>query len=137
MVFVWSLMSEPAKSGGRHENEQALPSCHISVIRRIGCRFRGEAGLSRPLASMSGLPRSQAYKPQVMDLSHLLNFTLPPRQSRPIQSIPRRSRKTANTHGVWNKERQCPPPLFPLSLILTTLCRLRQCTVPVCHESNR
>ena len=21
-------MSEPAKSGGRHENEQALPSCH-------------------------------------------------------------------------------------------------------------
>ncbi|KAI3622050.1 ring finger domain protein [Moniliophthora roreri] len=38
-------------------------------------------------------------------LNHLLNFTLPPRQTHPPPSIPRRSRKTANYHGVWNKER--------------------------------
>ncbi|KAF5352383.1 hypothetical protein D9756_005809 [Leucocoprinus leucothites] len=42
---------------------------------------------------------------QPTNLNHLLNFTLPPRQSRPLASIPRRSRKTGTTHGVWNKER--------------------------------
>ncbi|OAX38389.1 hypothetical protein K503DRAFT_770550 [Rhizopogon vinicolor AM-OR11-026] len=36
-------------------------------------------------------------------LNHLLNFTLPPRQTQP-QSLPRRSRKTVNP-AVWNKER--------------------------------
>ncbi|EAU92302.1 alkylbase DNA N-glycosylase [Coprinopsis cinerea okayama7 len=42
---------------------------------------------------------------QTINLNHLLNFTLPPRQTRPLNSIPRRSRKTGNVHGVWNKER--------------------------------
>lgn len=42
---------------------------------------------------------------QSTNLNHLLNFSLPPRESRPASSIPRRSRKTANTQGVWNKER--------------------------------
>ncbi|TRM66133.1 hypothetical protein BD626DRAFT_486821 [Schizophyllum amplum] len=36
-------------------------------------------------------------------INHLLNFSLPPRQSNPA-ALPRRSRKTAQ-HGVWNKER--------------------------------
>ncbi|KAI0660504.1 hypothetical protein C8Q70DRAFT_55595 [Cubamyces menziesii] len=38
-------------------------------------------------------------------LNHLLNFSLPPRQSHYNQSIPRRTRRTGNQHGVWNKER--------------------------------
>ncbi|KAK2461508.1 hypothetical protein APHAL10511_005971 [Amanita phalloides] len=54
---------------------------------------------------MSGRPRPPAHKPSQMDLSHLLNFSLPPRPSRPIQSLPRRSRRIPNSHGVWNKER--------------------------------
>ncbi|KZT30947.1 hypothetical protein NEOLEDRAFT_1126631 [Neolentinus lepideus HHB14362 ss-1] len=37
-------------------------------------------------------------------LNHLLNFTLPPRQSQ-VQSLPRRSRRTGTQQGVWNKER--------------------------------
>ncbi|KAJ6611470.1 hypothetical protein B0H10DRAFT_2165795 [Mycena sp. CBHHK59/15] len=40
----------------------------------------------------------------VLNLNHLLNFTLPPRQTQP-PSLPRRSRKTVTHQGVWNKER--------------------------------
>jgi len=39
------------------------------------------------------------------NMNHLLNFTLPPRQSRPPVNLPRRSRKTGTQQGVWNKER--------------------------------
>jgi hypothetical protein len=42
---------------------------------------------------------------QSLNLNHLLNFTLPPRQTHVTQSLPRRSRKTGTQHGVWNKER--------------------------------
>ncbi|TFK41956.1 hypothetical protein BDQ12DRAFT_696496 [Crucibulum laeve] len=42
---------------------------------------------------------------QAMNLNHLLNFTLPPRQTRSMASIPRRSRRTGTVQGVWNKER--------------------------------
>ncbi|KAI9455916.1 hypothetical protein BJY52DRAFT_1278098 [Lactarius psammicola] len=38
-------------------------------------------------------------------LNHLLNFSLPPRQSHQVQSLPRRSRRHGTTQGVWNKER--------------------------------
>ncbi|PIL31543.1 hypothetical protein GSI_06245 [Ganoderma sinense ZZ0214-1] len=44
-------------------------------------------------------------KAPAQSLNHLLNFTLPPRQSHYNQSIPRRARKTGNQYGVWNKER--------------------------------
>lgn len=37
-------------------------------------------------------------------LNHLLNFTLPPRQTNVLSSLPRRSRKAAQGYGVWNKE---------------------------------
>ncbi|KAF4573298.1 RING-finger protein MAG2/RNF10 [Pleurotus pulmonarius] len=62
---------------------------------------------------MSSANRTQASTPkraskmpsnQNLNLNHLLNFTLPPRQTQPANNLPRRSRKTAN-HGVWNKER--------------------------------
>ncbi|OBZ68392.1 putative RING finger protein P8B7.23 [Grifola frondosa] len=38
-------------------------------------------------------------------LNHLLNFTLPPRQTHTPQSLPRRTRRTGTHQGVWNKER--------------------------------
>ncbi|KAJ7069040.1 hypothetical protein B0H15DRAFT_918159 [Mycena belliarum] len=42
---------------------------------------------------------------QSLNLNHLLNFTLPPRQTQPPPSLPRRSRKTGTQQGIWNKER--------------------------------
>ncbi|KAJ7492089.1 hypothetical protein FB451DRAFT_516138 [Mycena latifolia] len=65
---------------------------------------------------MSNAPRTPAAAPlpkraskmasnQSLDLNHLLNFTLPPRQTQPPPSLPRRSRKTGTHHGIWNKER--------------------------------
>ncbi|KAK7058577.1 hypothetical protein VNI00_002213 [Paramarasmius palmivorus] len=50
-------------------------------------------------------PKRPAKMASNQSLNHLLNFTLPPRQTHPPPSIPRRSRKTGNSHGVWNKER--------------------------------
>ncbi|EJF67079.1 hypothetical protein DICSQDRAFT_142653 [Dichomitus squalens LYAD-421 SS1] len=44
-------------------------------------------------------------KAPAQSLNHLLNFSLPPRQSHHNQSIPRRARKIGNQYGVWNKER--------------------------------
>ncbi|TFK81656.1 hypothetical protein K466DRAFT_531537 [Polyporus arcularius HHB13444] len=44
-------------------------------------------------------------KTSAQSLNHLLNFTLPPRQSHNLTSLPRRARKTGNSHGIWNKER--------------------------------
>ena len=44
---------------------------------------------------------------QGVDLSDLLNFSLPPRQARPVQhNVPRRSKKPTTTQAVWNKERK-------------------------------
>ena len=44
---------------------------------------------------------------QGVDLSDLLNFSLPPRQVRPVQqNVPRRSKKPTTTQAVWNKERK-------------------------------
>ncbi|KAJ6541810.1 hypothetical protein B0H19DRAFT_1174747 [Mycena capillaripes] len=66
---------------------------------------------------MSNAPRTPAAAPitprraskmasnQSLNLNHLLNFTLPPRQTQPPPSLPRRSRKTGTHQGVWNKER--------------------------------
>ncbi|KIL71629.1 hypothetical protein M378DRAFT_64871 [Amanita muscaria Koide BX008] len=63
---------------------------------------------------MSSIPRSPAAAPnralkmasnQALDLNQLLNFTLPPRQSRTLTNLPRRGRRTGNIQGVWNKER--------------------------------
>ncbi|VDB84192.1 unnamed protein product [Peniophora sp. CBMAI 1063] len=53
--------------------------------------------------AVTGNSRKASSKPE--SLNHLLNFTLPPRQTQQLQPIPRRSRKTGNQHGIWNKER--------------------------------
>ena len=52
---------------------------------------------------------------QFVNLNHLLNFTLPPRQTRPLNNIPRRSRKSGTSQGVWNKERMCFSLSLPIS----------------------
>ncbi|KAL5519640.1 hypothetical protein ACEPAH_1323 [Sanghuangporus vaninii] len=38
-------------------------------------------------------------------INHLLNFSLPPRQTNSLQSLPRRSKRTTPGYGVWNKEK--------------------------------
>ncbi|KAJ7762393.1 hypothetical protein DFH07DRAFT_409769 [Mycena maculata] len=62
---------------------------------------------SRTLAAPPLTPRraSKMASNQSLNLNHLLNFTLPPRQTQPPPSLPRRSRKTGTHQGVWNKER--------------------------------
>jgi len=66
-------------------------------------------------ASMTSAPGSVRVKssqkylskmPTDLNVNDLLNFTLPPRQQRPIASTPRRSRRTGTSQSVWNKERQ-------------------------------
>lgn len=66
-------------------------------------------------ASMTSAPGSVKVKssqkhlskmPTDLNVNDLLNFTLPPRQQRPIASTPRRSRRTGTRQAVWNKERQ-------------------------------
>lgn len=52
----------------------------------------------------SAAPKMASHHGQ--SLNHLLNFTLPPRQYQVSQNIPRRSRKNASSHQVWNKERE-------------------------------
>jgi hypothetical protein len=60
----------------------------------------------------SNLPTQKrvAKSPSSQSLNHLLNFSLPPRQTQQVQSLPRRSRRHGTTHGVWNKERELPYP---------------------------
>jgi hypothetical protein len=66
----------------------------------------------RQFCSMTSYPRAQAITPKRpvkmasnQSLNHLLNFTLPPRQTQP-QGLPRRSRRAVNP-AVWNKESEC------------------------------
>jgi hypothetical protein len=59
---------------------------------------------------------------QSLNVNHLLNFTLPPRQVRAPVNMPRRSRKTGTHQGVWNKERMLsiPPNVFILTELYPT-----------------
>ncbi|TFK77491.1 hypothetical protein BDN72DRAFT_46420 [Pluteus cervinus] len=56
-------------------------------------------------AQQTATPKRPSKMASNQSLNHLLNFTLPPRQARPLTSLPRRSRKTGTHQGVWNKER--------------------------------
>ncbi|OCH87475.1 hypothetical protein OBBRIDRAFT_781606 [Obba rivulosa] len=56
-------------------------------------------------ATPSAASKRSAKMASTQSINHLLNFTLPPRQSHQAQSLPRRARKTASHLGVWNKER--------------------------------
>jgi hypothetical protein len=82
---------------------------------------------------LSKVPATQA-----MNLNHLLNFSLPPRQTRPVSSIPRRSRKTGNVQGVWNKERELPFEIKSnASQRDSSTSRVCERTVSVRHEPYR
>ncbi|KAJ7292740.1 hypothetical protein C8J57DRAFT_1266931 [Mycena rebaudengoi] len=59
----------------------------------------------RTPAAVPLTPRRASKMASNQSLNHLLNFTLPPRQTQPLPSLPRRSRKTGTHQGVWNKER--------------------------------
>jgi hypothetical protein len=61
---------------------------------------------SAEVQSQSPTPKRASKMASSQSLNHLLNFTLPPRQSQPPQSLPRRSRKHGTHQGVWNKERE-------------------------------
>jgi hypothetical protein len=61
-------------------------------------------GTTRP--SNPPTPKRVAKSASSQSLNHLLNFSLPPRQTQQVQSLPRRSRRHGTTHGVWNKERE-------------------------------
>lgn len=78
---------------------------------------------------MASTPTSQATTPkraskmasQSLNVNHLLNFTLPPRQVRAPANIPRRSRKTGTHQGVWNKERTLPNIALNVHLVTDLL----------------
>lgn len=78
-------------------------------------------------------------KPSAQSLNHLLNFTLPPRQTHYNQGIPRRARKTGGHHNVWNKEREYIHLTLILIVFLTSQaflahCRFCERAVPFCYE---
>ncbi|KZT74957.1 hypothetical protein DAEQUDRAFT_720147 [Daedalea quercina L-15889] len=53
----------------------------------------------------SSKPKRSSKMTSSQSLNHLLNFTLPPRQSHHNQSLPRRTRRSNAHPAVWNKER--------------------------------
>ncbi|KAF5323487.1 hypothetical protein D9611_005524 [Ephemerocybe angulata] len=59
---------------------------------------------STPSSGIAPNRNNKMASKQPVNLNHLLNFSLPPRETRMV-SIPRRSRKTGTVQGVWNKER--------------------------------
>ncbi|THH20512.1 hypothetical protein EW146_g862 [Bondarzewia mesenterica] len=61
-------------------------------------------GAATPQSTPSA-PKRPSKTASTHSINHLLNFTLPPRQTQQIQSLPRRSRRHGTQQGVWNKER--------------------------------
>ena len=64
------------------------------------------ANQSTTRPSNPSTPKRVAKSASSQSLNHLLNFSLPPRQTHQVQSLPRRSRRHGTTQGVWNKERE-------------------------------
>ncbi len=75
---------------------------------------------SAPADDTPSNKRSSKKMATSQSLNHLLNFSLPPRQTHQFQSLPRR-RKANTLQPVWNQEREYE--IIHLSkLWLTTLC---------------
>lgn len=92
--------------------------------------------MSVPMASEpsgQNTPKRGSKMASSQSLNHLLNFTLPPRQT-PSQSLPRRGKRSA-AHGVWNKESACQPYQSSLPVLKYVPYRVRECPVSVRHES--
>ncbi|KAL4069812.1 hypothetical protein V8B97DRAFT_637456 [Scleroderma yunnanense] len=64
------------------------------------------------------IPKRPTKMTSTQSLNHLLNFTLPPRQTHP-QSFPRRGKKSSS-HGAWNKESECPLLLVSFNIRMTS-----------------
>ena len=60
---------------------------------------------SQERQSLTLTPKRTSKMASGQSLNHLLNFRLPPRQSQPPPSLPRRSRRNGAHQGIWNKER--------------------------------
>ena len=60
---------------------------------------------SQERQSLTLTPKRAPKMASGQSLNHLLNFSLPPRQSRFPLSLPRRSRRNGTHQDVWNKER--------------------------------
>ena len=58
----------------------------------------------RLITSPSTPKKSSSKMSSTQSLNHLLNFTLPPRQT--PQNLPRRNRRANGSNQVWNKERK-------------------------------
>jgi hypothetical protein len=72
-------------------------------------------------------PKRVAKSASSQSLNHLLNFSLPPRQTHQAQSLPRRSRRHGTTHGVWNKEREAVFRFKPSPAMITVHPLFRLC----------
>ncbi|KAI0937184.1 hypothetical protein AcV5_005143 [Taiwanofungus camphoratus] len=60
---------------------------------------------TQPTTPQPAKPKRPSKMASSQSLNHLLNFTLPPRQSHQHQNLPRRTRKSGAHPAVWNKER--------------------------------
>jgi hypothetical protein len=72
-------------------------------------------------------PKRVAKSASSQSLNHLLNFSLPPRQTHQAQSLPRRSRRHGTTQGVWNKEREAVFRFKPTPAMITIHPLFRLC----------
>jgi len=92
-----------------------------AIARHTNATFPSLSPSSHPMTSAPILQPNTPSRVSKMatnhsvNLNHLLNFTLPPRQTRPLTNIPRRSRKSGTSQGVWNKERMCFSLSLPIS----------------------
>lgn len=79
-------------------------------------------------------PKRPSKMASSQSLNHLLNFTLPPRQTH-SQSLPRRGKKST-THGVWNKESEYQPYQSSYLVPNWSLSRICECPISIHHESH-
>lgn len=73
----------------------------LSAFFLVSMTTRGAAQQIAP-----STPKRPSKTASSQSLNHLLNFSLPPRQTHQLQSLPRRSRRHGANQAVWNKERE-------------------------------
>lgn len=78
-------------------------------------------------------PKRPSKMASSQSLNHLLNFTLPPRQTH-SQSLPRRGKKST-TQGIWNKESAYQPYRSSLTALNWSPSRVRECPISIHRES--
>ena len=128
--FPLAMAVEEGARGCESKNESAIHRLHnrdgptqarplpiISVAAVVFLSFLSPREGRNPTIAMAApqnitrpsnppTPKRVAKSASTQSLNHLLNFSLPPRQTQQVQSLPRRSRRHGTTQGVWNKERE-------------------------------